>query len=142
MNKWQRFAGYLLYAVLMGYLVRLSEYYKLVLFEYTQKHYDGTPQFIYLSFYPILFGLLLALPHLLKQWFQSGKWRCDWIKLLAIGLPALYGATLPLSYFFLNWPGSTYWMAHGTDITLVSGIVLGYTLLATWAKQTAKKPES
>ncbi|MDA8222604.1 hypothetical protein [Desulfosporosinus sp.] len=55
----------------------------------TGKTFETGPYYIYSALFPILVGIVLALPRLIQEFRKMGKWSIDWIKLLAVGTPTL-----------------------------------------------------
>ena len=128
-----RFGKYFGFVILIGLVLQeLFEYDRLML-EDARMSFDRLSYLVYLSLYPVLIGILFAIPHLFRERKNSGKWTYDWVKGLAIGLPALFGATVFLHYYT---PFGDYVsvLLRYKEFPIVSGIALGYTALTSFHK--------
>lgn len=108
-----------------------------------QSTFDFKPIMVAKTTVPIVLGLFLALPKFVSEWRRAGKWKYDWIKLLAIGVPALYIALIPIfafisvKYFAIITP-----ILGGVSAALQSmphelaGYAVGYILIASLYKTT------
>jgi len=103
------------------------------------------PAWVVLSIilYPILIGILFAVPSFFKQLRKPGKWRIDWAKLIGIGLPTLIVALIPFIYYdlYAYLPrGATQIARHlgaaGT-LQIICGTVFGYLLLSVFRKDSS-----
>lgn len=104
-----------------------------ILKKYAEHNFDYQPHITFTVLFPILMGMLLRLPQLVKEIATRKRWSIDWIKLLTIGVPTLYIALIPLPYF-LNIQLITHTMINkifytGFTGTTIAGIVFGYVLL-------------
>ncbi len=130
----RRFGWYLLYTAFIGFILGLGIYYNNAL------SVSGLPYMIFSMVWPLVFGVCLALPRLIKYIRQSGRWYYDWVKLLAIGLPALYIALFQAFYFFFHLTG---WLPSRVQVLLISstfsqmaaGLVFGYVLISSLEKR-------
>lgn len=132
-NNIKRFIGYLIYVVAFGYLVlKVDDFYR-----YSQALFSSTynPPWLWLfisGIFPILVGLLLALPQFIKTFRQKGSWKIDWIVLLTVGLPALCIAITPIIYvaqFALNAKLSFLILQLYPTFVKVAGILFGFVLV-------------
>jgi hypothetical protein len=129
----KRLFGYFAYVIAVGFVFLQLLKAQAVLRKHAMEIFDHYSPLIFMTVFPVFLGLLFALPGFVKTLRCEGKWQIDWVKLLAVGLPALYGTTYLLFFFtpigrFLPFAG--YLSAFGgSDFSLVSGIVFGYTLL-------------
>lgn len=137
MQKTFRFAGYFIYAVLMGFIIYTLIRYDQILLQHSKQTFDRYPHLIYVSVYPILIGFLFALPTFVKKLKTEGTWHFDWVKALAVGVPALFGSSLLLLYFspLAHYIPAALFLYLGTDVSKISGIVLGYTILNGFEKR-------
>ena len=133
-----RFAGYFTYTVLIGYILfKGTQYQK---FLDTLRFTDIDPVLIFSSLFPISIGMLLALPRFIHVFKKQGSWQFDWIKFLAIGLPAFYLTISPITLFppfsvyFPLYPGRLLLM-YSMLPQIVSGITFGYLLLGLLHKK-------
>lgn len=94
------------------------------------------------AFFPVLIGMLMALPGLVSAVKKPGPWQLDWVKLLSVGLPAFFVAMLPWAYFFT--PVGKYLTSFTSALMVhpvlhtVSGLVFGYLLLSLPEKADRK----
>jgi hypothetical protein len=94
------------------------------------------PSYIFMALYPIVIGMVLAVPGLIQRFYQEGKWRIDWQMLVPVGIPTfLYNINLVLSLishkpllFKYDWYKIMLSDPRSLDI---SGIVCGYVLLSS-----------
>ncbi|WP_366923114.1 hypothetical protein MFMK1_003606 [Metallumcola ferriviriculae] len=137
-NKLLKFICIFVYAVFFLYIVLQAEYYR------AAPKFDISVSDIRLYHFissvviPYALGLLISLPSFISAFRKQGKWKIDWIKLLAVGLPALYIAIHPLilpttlgMYIY-----SPTFPRYYSDLPLVlSGVVLGYLTLSVIGKK-------
>ncbi len=129
---------YLAYAiVLFGYLI-LSGSVLMSVKIATLYAFHPWPYY-YLTYYliQILFGVLLGLEQLIRQFRQAGYWRINVEKAVFLGLPSLALYTFYLLYFGQVIIGSGFLMQHlMTDTWLqgYAGVVLGYVLATVFQK--------
>ncbi|MFP3389504.1 hypothetical protein [Brevibacillus sp. SIMBA_040] len=128
-----RFGKYFGFVMLIGLVLQVLVEFDRVMLEEAKMSFDRLSYFVYLSLYPILLGILFAIPHLFRERKNAGKWTYDWVKGLAIGLPALFGATVLLHYYT---PLGDYVsvLLRYKEFPIVSGIALGYTVLTSFHK--------
>lgn len=135
----KRFIMYFLYTLLLGFVLIIGTHYGLRLKEFTSETYNLYPYIFFTIVYPVILGILLALPQFAKNCKKEGVWHFDWIKLVSIGLPTLYLSLLPLLFFS---PIGKYFstvfnfISHSSIPQTVSGIVLGYLILSVPEKHS------
>ncbi len=130
----KRFLAYFVYVLLIGCLLFYTDAFfnqQMLSSTYNPLHFGS------MLLYPIGFGILLALPRLVSTSRQSGSWTYDWILFLAVGLPAL--AVQILACFSLlplhtASPFTGRLLFYHGNLVMISGIVLGYVLLAAFKK--------
>ncbi|MDO7788807.1 hypothetical protein [Desulforamulus aquiferis] len=135
-----RFLGYLTYVILLGYIVFKGTEYQHYLKQQKLMTYHAYPEFLFMSFFPITIGILLASPHLIAVLKKSGLWSFDWIKFTAIGLPTLYLAILPATYFsnlgqYLPSALGNIMIMYSIFPQELSGIIFGYLLISVFDKR-------
>lgn len=130
----KRFLAYFAYALLLAYLLfKTDQYFQQLLLANAYNPLQDK----FILFFPILFGLLLALPRFLSVIRESGSWRYDWVLFLAVGLPALglqvftYIRLLPT---LQASPVTGNLFINHSSLLMISGLVLGYVLLASFKK--------
>lgn len=134
--KTTRFAAYIGYVILVVFVLKLLFQYEHILQEQSKVTFDYFSSLLYSSLYPLLIGLLFALPKFIQALKGEGRWNFDWLKFTAIGLPALFGAAVFLIYFS---PIGKYLPPmligiFGTKFSTICGIVFGYLALSCFQK--------
>lgn len=141
MNKIKRFAIYFIYILTVGYLIIKGNDFFRYLRDLYLTNYDPTYLWIWFSIFPILIGIFLALPYLLFIINKPGKLKFDWIKFLAVNIPALYVAITPIYILIcLDSPEfvlklSNYIFMFHERLILISGVVFGFVLLTSLYKK-------
>ncbi|WP_342598020.1 hypothetical protein MHB48_10360 [Psychrobacillus sp. FSL H8-0483] len=129
----KRFMYYFIWVLIIFIICYLGSQYYMRLKAIAESTFDYKGTLIFYFVFPILMGMLLKLPGLVKDIKQQKKWTFDWVKLLAIGTPTLYIATIPI-WTYKSF-GEHFLFADYFRITIftpfitVAGIVLGYCLL-------------
>lgn len=96
------------------------------------------PVILFGILFPIVIGLLMRLPKLIIEIKQHKRWTFDWIKIIAIALPAFCIISmwllplLPLVEDFYRIPNII--LIGSPTIQIIAGIVFGYTLLDSLKK--------
>lgn len=126
----KKFIEYIFWTVVIGFIYYAGSRYELHLLNEAQMNYNFWPQVIFAALFPILIGILLRLPKLIKE-IQEGKaWSVNWMKLFAVGLPTLYVSLVPvlsLTSLFRYIP-FVMDIIH-LDLSTLTGVVFGYVLL-------------
>jgi hypothetical protein len=137
MKTLARFSAYFAYVVLMGLILHLLLRYNHILLEYAKVTFNRYPHQIYITVYPIFLGILFALPNFIHNSKTKGKWKFDWVKGIAIGVPTLLGSIIIWLYFspLGMYIPLTPLLHYGTEFSTISGIVFGYTILNSFQKQ-------
>lgn len=132
----KRFLGYLFYTVFVGFIM----YWGFILGQNLRiqagRTFHPFPLYIFMALYPIVIGMLLAVPGLLQRFHQEGKWRIDWQMLVPVIIPTLLlNINFLLSLLFhrpLLFKFDWYKLILSDPRTLdISGIVCGYVLLSS-----------
>lgn len=130
----KRFLAYFVYFLVVAYLlIKADEYFNQLMLSST---YDPIHSWSIL-FFPVAVGLLLALPGLITTSGQSGSWTYDWVLFLAVGLPALVVqilACFSLLPILISSPVTGNIAFYHDNLVSISGLVLGYVLLAALKK--------
>ncbi|USG64489.1 hypothetical protein NDK47_20410 [Brevibacillus ruminantium] len=138
-KQWYRLLGYFGYSLFFGFVLLLLLEVQGILKEQVGMTYRPLPLIMFSSLMPIALGILAAIPGFVRVYRMAGKWAYDWIRCLAIGLPAFVGAFYLVFYFsgslgeFL--PFKEVFLKSGTFLTQLSGFILGYTLLHSVGKK-------
>lgn len=138
-----RFISYLVYVVAFGYFVIKADDFYRYLTEAYRRDYDLTGTFLFMSIFPIIVGILIALPQFFASYMHKGAWKVDWIALLAMGLPALLVAITPmlinlsLEEQIIGFKGQVIGFIVGFHPTLVTvaGILFGFVLVTSFSRQ-------
>lgn len=94
----KRFMGYLFYILFVGAIMYWGFIFGQNLKIQAGRTFHPFPLYIFMALYPIVIGMLLAVPGLLQRFHQEGKWRIDWQMLVPVGIPTfLYNINLVLS---------------------------------------------
>lgn len=119
----------IIFAAIMG--ERFNEYLFLLYSTCFKPSY-----FWFLPVYPILIGCLIALPEFISKALKAGVWRFDWLRFLIVGIPSLYIAFTYVIYFGQrgNFLPFIYLLIYSRQFYIISGIIFGYTLLASFNK--------
>ncbi|WP_404447622.1 hypothetical protein LG307_02395 [Sutcliffiella horikoshii] len=126
----KEFSRYFFWTVVIGLIFYVGSIYELHLVNEAQMNYSFWPQVIFAALFPILIGVLLRLPKLIKEIQQEKAWSVNWMKLLAVGLPTFYVALVPvlsLTNLFVYIPFAMD-IIH-LDLATLAGVVFGYVLM-------------
>ena len=132
----KRFFGYLFYTLFVGVIM----YWGFILGQNLRVQAGRTfhpfPLYIFMALYPIVIGMVLAVPGLFQHIRQEGKWRIDWQMLVPVIIPTLlFNINFLLSLLFhkpLLFKFDWYTFMLSDPRTLdISGIVCGYVLLSS-----------
>lgn len=133
-----RFLRYFLYAFLVGIIMVVGSKYQLQFEQYTQLTGDPTLSLYFGFLFPMVVGMLIALPEFITKIKKDGSLKFDWIKFVAIGLPALILGVIPFLY---NWnviPLSSFY-THIIILKPLPRIIacaaLGFLLLSSFEKR-------
>lgn len=85
----------------IGFLIYQGMKYNIRLVEEANKTYEVLPVLIFATIYPIVIGIILRMPKLLMEIKDKKEWTFNWIKVIAIGMPALYIAFLQFFHLLL-----------------------------------------
>ncbi|MGE6256768.1 hypothetical protein ACQKCU_02485 [Heyndrickxia sporothermodurans] len=129
----KRLCIYLTGSVVLIILLYIGAEIQLALKAYFEKYFKLMPQVTFTVFFPILIGIIIRFPQLVKEIKIKKRWSIDWIKLTAIGIPSLYIALLPLLYFsnipFYNQIFALTMVSSGSMQTAIAGVIFGYIIL-------------
>lgn len=126
----RKFLKYFFWTMVIGFIYYGGSRYELHLIEHGQMNYNIWPAVIFATIFPVLIGILLRLPTLIKEIKQDKAWAVNWIKLLAVGLPTLYVALVPLLSLTILGKYLIFAMdiIH-LDLSTLAGVIFGYVLL-------------
>ncbi|WP_066050791.1 hypothetical protein [Robertmurraya korlensis] len=126
---------YLFVTVVFAIILYIGAFIQLEIQEYQRSNYRMVPLMLFVSFFPILIGMFLRVPGLVKELKQNKRWEIDWGKVLMIGIPTLYIALYPF-LFSIGIPVVSIFLSNyllGTQYvtTTIAGVVSGYILLGS-----------
>lgn len=134
----KKFLYYFTCTVVIGFLIYLGMKYNIRLVEEASQTYEIRPVLIFSTIFPIVIGLILRLPKLIMEIKDKKEWTFNWIKVMAIGIPTLYIALLPiLSFTFVGMDflfAKELLLFGNTTLITIAGIVFGYVLLDSLKK--------
>ena len=133
----KQFISYVIYVIIIGYLLIRVDDFQRYLENLYSTTYNVKSLWVFMSIYPILVGILLALPHFISTLKHKGPRKYDWVLLLAVGLPALFIAFTPIiSMLQLQFTNKYcfFIMALHPNLITIAGIVFGYVLLSSLGK--------
>lgn len=143
MSKRNRFWLHFLYVIFILVFLFFGANYGLELkvAEKLSKSY----RFFY-TLFPILFGIVLALPNLFIEYRSIGKWTIDWVAFLAIGVPTLlislfcvmilYTPLNKIEFFTSLSNPLVYVMFYDNLMTVLSGTIFGYVFITSFKRLT------
>ncbi len=133
-NTLKRFLTIFLYTIFVIYIFYLGEVFLQHLRQQGQRTLTDY-WLVAIALFPIMMGLIIALPKFLREAQKDGDWEIDWVKLIAIGIPVLYLTIFPL-VFVLPFLSTLYpYPIHRYLPNNVSGVVLGYLVLSVMHKK-------
>ena len=142
-DKFERFIGLFLYTIIVVFIYFWGERYEDYLRFIASTNNNRGPYMIFYAVFPIVIGLIIFLPKFIMELRKTGKWQVDWIKFIAVGIPALYFAIFPVIWLISS-------QTQGSNLPLLnalyppplsrylpnklSGVVFGYILLSVLYK--------
>jgi hypothetical protein len=137
-----RFLGYITYTIFIGFVYLQGIKYagnleKIV----ASQTYNPFPLLLFKMIFPIVLGILMALPHFFELCATKVAWRYDWVKFISIGIPTFFVTILPLVYFYTPGLVGYLYLLFGEFIHSLlipqtfGGIVFGYVLLSSCNKR-------
>jgi hypothetical protein len=101
---------------------------------------EMVPLLIFETIFPIIIGMLLRVPKLIKEIMEKRLWTFDWVKIVAIGLPTLYITFLPLLSFTtsfgmnLIFSYEILFLGEPAKTIMATGIIFGYVIIDSLKK--------
>lgn len=152
MSKGKRFTLYLLFTISVLIFLYVGFRYEVNLRIQTGKTFSSpVPYYLHSALFPILVGIVLALPRLIQESRKTGNWSIDWIKLLAIGAPTLLlnlnlilitSTPIGKIKYFTTYNPFTELMIIDKSVISLCGAIFGYILISSFNKKVANKPDS
>ncbi|QSS98698.1 hypothetical protein IMZ31_11330 [Pontibacillus sp. ALD_SL1] len=134
----QLFGYYFVWTLAIGLIIYLGKSYEMDLQqEYKITYERPTALLLFTTLFPVGIGILLRLPKFILEVMARTRWTFDWVRGLAVGVPALVvvaWSTLPLTPFGegMRMPGLI--LVSQPTLTTVAGVVLGYLMLDSLKK--------
>lgn len=136
----KRLLGYLSYTLFIGIILYCGSRYGQYLRVEAGRTFRPYSLYAFIAFYPILVGMLLAVPGLISRMQLKGTWSIDWQMLLPIGLPTLVFNISPLVNNSFLFKFQAYQLiVSDTRVYDICGIVFGYVLLKSLIRSTLTK---
>ncbi|MHB8918576.1 MAG: hypothetical protein ACYC4H_11170 [Desulfocucumaceae bacterium] len=128
-----------IYAIIVGFVLFSGAEYLELTKKMAGNTYSGYLVLVYMTFFPVLIGLLLAVPNFISTARKPGIWGFDWIRFISVWLPAFYITIFTLLSFtsvgkYLPFGG--YILSKNLIPHTVAGVVSGYLLLALFKKKS------
>ncbi|EIM05988.1 hypothetical protein A1A1_13327 [Planococcus antarcticus DSM 14505] len=123
-----------IWTLAIGLILYLGMQLQAQVAEKSQMTFTIFPLQAYIALFPVVIGLLIRTPKFMLQLRGKESWTYDWVKFVAIGVPALYIVLMtflpfsPLGEGWLSIPNIL--LFGGTTVPTVAGLVFGYVVLA------------
>lgn len=137
----KRFVLYFSYAALFILLIKYGDEFFYILQVPGSKYLDmelfgRQVVWSYLLTYFTVLGLLLAVPGFASVLKKGGFWYFDWIKFIAVSVPALYVVITPWipHSWWSWWPLFNYLSNWINLMPHISAMIFGYFLLSSFGK--------
>ncbi|AFM40942.1 hypothetical protein Desaci_1965 [Desulfosporosinus acidiphilus SJ4] len=131
----KRFMGYLFYTLVVGVIVYWGFLLGQSLRAQARRTFYPYPLYVFMALYPIVLGMVFAVPGLIGRIRQKGKWRIDWPMLLPVGVPTfLLNINIILTWLFhISLINYAWYLLILTDPRSldISGIVCGFVILSS-----------
>lgn len=128
-----------IYVIIVGFVLFSGAGYLELAKKTAGSTYSGYPVLFCMTFFPVLIGILLALPNFISTAWKPGIWGFDWIRFIAVWLPAFYITVftlLTLTSVGQYLPLGGYILSKNLIPHTVAGVVSGYLLLALFKKKS------
>ena len=125
-------------------MVLYGENYRLYLRAVMGRTFKILPMIIFSVVFPVVVGLLLALPRYIFEYRKEGKWRYDWTKFSAIAITALYVILSPTPFsnlFLFVYPPPLRVLLMQPQVFHLAAIALGYFGLSALYKDASVDTE-
>lgn len=129
--------GYLLYAaILFGYLL-YAQHLVLLLQRWNAENFRPLVLMVSFPAIYIILGVLLGLDQFVREALnRDGKWKADPLRLVFLGLPALYLSCIFLMFFYIHGvPGQLVMLLSSGPGIYIAGIIFGYVLITSFRRQ-------
>lgn len=123
---------FILFTALLYFGALYQEYLKRI----TMTTYNFHPLLLFQAFFPIVLGILLAIPHMIKISKATGNLTIDKINLICIGIPAFYISILPFAMFVIPMPllPLVFLVKKSLYLPFAAGVTFGYVLVTSFKR--------
>ncbi len=131
----KRFLLYFSYILCLIIIIYLGNYYEIILKKKSSLILSSQFYQIFKALINIFIGVMLGFPNFIKKLKFEGKFRINWIKLLAIGFPVFYITISPIIYFTpIGFLPLLSVISTMEKLITTSGIIFGYILIDIFYK--------
>lgn len=135
----KRFIKSLLFIIFIIYVLVKGMEWERHLKLLTRITYNPYPHLLFLSIFPPIIGMLLALPDFITKARKQGLWYINWVILISMGIPTFYVAISPALYFspISNYlpPIGNLTFIYSQTPQIICGVIFGYVLLSVFDKR-------
>lgn len=137
----KRLLGYFFYTTFIGYILYEGTKYSNHLdpINPITGKFEPYPYYIIVLGFPIVIGILIALPGFVNNFRERGKWYFDWAKFISVGLPTFFLTMYPIILISKVIPVKipieiNFALGFPNNPHAISGVVFGYLLLSVFSK--------
>lgn len=128
-----RFLRFFLYSIAMIILIQNAYQYQLYIGRQSEINFEIIPFIVFSTVFPIIIGILFAIPGLIGRINEGNNSSYDWARFLGVCIPSLFIASLPIMYIWeITFQFANFILTAGllaTSFTSIFGVVFGYVLL-------------
>lgn len=130
----RRFFYYFGWTTVIGIIIYSGAKYQFLLKQEYMKNFEVISFVLFSSIFPIVVGILLRLPKLIKEIKENREWTFDWSKFIGIGLPSFGVISMyvliftPVGESILPFVPEMIFVGNST-IQTIAGVVFGFILL-------------
>lgn len=137
MQLLKRGIGYCSLVIIYGFILIKGLNFQLYLQEQTAINYNPWPTLIFTSVFPIIIGIIFALPTAIKSLRGNGTVQVDWILFCIVGLPTLFVAFIPAMFFtpLGKYIPQEIMFKNANQLFFLSGVVSGYSMVKSIKRQ-------
>ncbi|MGR9049680.1 hypothetical protein ACQ4XT_13725 [Halobacillus faecis] len=107
------------------------------LLDQAEMEFDVLPLMIFDFIFPVVFGMLFALPFLWHRYREGRMKGFQWAEFIGIGIPSLF-VSLSHWLFYTNFPMNPvtrFFATHAINGPLLFGFIFGFTLIYSVRKR-------
>gem|GEM_PF-3862109 len=135
----KRLFMYIVFLIIAVFMLDVILYCEQLLKEEAALTFERLPFLLFTTLYPVLIGLVFALPTFIQTCVTKGSWTFDWLPFTVLGIPALLMDLIFLVYFYpveIDIPLS-FFAEYGSQASIICGLAFGYLALSCWKKKAA-----